>query len=95
VAKHARREDRQRHERAVATAHQADELGAGELGDVELAGADHAVEDLAAGREHEHFQIDAVGLHVAAAQRFHAVVATAREGEGEARHAKPVREARW
>ncbi len=60
VPEHARREHRQRHERVVAGALQADEFGGRQLRHVEFLPADHAVEHVATGLEREAGEIDAL-----------------------------------
>src|SRR5204862_7396763 len=49
VAEDARWKHRQRHEPAITLPLEADELGRGQLRDIEFAAADHAVENVAAG----------------------------------------------
>jgi hypothetical protein len=48
---------------------------------IEFLAADHAVEDLPAGREHDDIEIDAFDLHLAGAQRLDAIVFAACVGE--------------
>src|SRR5882757_1375202 len=86
MAEDARRKYRQRHEPAIALTVEADELGRRQLRNIELAAADHAVEHVAAGFERDAGEVGALGPHDAFADRLHAIVAAAREGQWKTRH---------
>ena len=60
VTKHPRGKHRQRHERTITVARQADEFGGRQFRDVEFLPAHHAIEDVAAGFERNAGEIDAL-----------------------------------
>src|ERR1700761_8454987 len=86
VPEHPRRKYRDGDERAVAAAGVRDELGCRQFGGVEFLAADHAVENLPAGRKYDDVKVDTLGLDLARAQRLDAIVFAARVGQLEARH---------
>ena len=90
VAKDARGKDRQRHERTVAAAHQADEFGRRKLGDVEFVPAHHAVENLAARPQRDAIEVDSLGNDIPFPNGFHPIVAAAGEAQGKAWHGSPA-----
>jgi hypothetical protein len=86
VAKHPRWKNRNGDERAIAAAGMGDEFGCRKLRRIEFLAADHAVENLPAGREHHDVEVDAFRAHLAAAQRLDSIVPAACIGEGEGSH---------
>src|SRR5258705_1449690 len=86
MAEDARWKHRQRHEPSIALPVEADELGRRKLRNIELAAADHAVEHVASGFERDAGQVNAFRPHDAFADRLHAIVAAAREGQLQTRH---------
>src|SRR4030095_11771481 len=83
---HAREKPRQRNEPPIALTGKTDEFGSRELGDVELAAADHAVEDVAAGFKRDAVKFDTFRPDDALTDRLHAIVAAAGETQSQAGH---------
>ena len=90
VAEHARREHRQRHERAVAGGEAGDVLGARHLRSIELQRARHPIENLARAVDGEEVEIDPLGLHLLGVERQHAVVEPAGESDRKLGHCVEV-----
>ena len=74
VAEDARREHRQRYERAIAARHPADEFGAGEFRNVEFLLCAHAVENIARVSDRLEIEVDILDGDVTGAKRIRAVV---------------------
>ncbi len=90
VPEHTRGKDRQRHERTVAGGDAGDVFGARHLRSVELQRARHPIENLPRAVDGEEVEIDALRLHLLGVERQHAVIETAREGDGDFGHSLGV-----